>query len=200
MRHFIVFIIALSLCACSSQPSWEYIAYHPDGSLKIMHGVSDSRAYLDSTFIRYEFYPSGYVMSRGEFLNGELNNQLIGFYDAGKIGAIHGYLEGKYHGEVIDYYEDGRVKSLYQYDRNYTLSGGEFFPNGQSMGDLTFTSGRLSKGVYYYPSGNLRSQGSWRYNKKVGTWYTYDSLGIVIDSTFYPDPVGDRIKEARKEK
>ena len=194
-------LFAVLLISCQGpKRSWEFIDYYPDGSPKILHGTSDNRAYLDSSFTRIEYYPSGFVMNRSVFKNGQLDDQLIGFFDSGRIGAVHGYLLGKFNGQVLDFYENGRIKSNYFYDRNVTLEGGEFFPNGQSMGDLKFTNGRLEYGTYFHRNGELRSEGAWRYGKKIGPWYSYDTLGVIMDSIIYPDPVGDRIRAAQKAK
>lgn len=200
MKHAYLLFAVLLISCHGPKRNWEFIEYYPDGSPKILHGTSDNRAYLDSSFTRLEYYPSGFVMNRSVFKNGQLDGQLIGFYDSGKVGAVHGYLQGKFHGRVMDFYEDGQLKSSYLYDQNVTIEGGEYFPNGQSMGDLKFTNGRLEYGTYFYPDGGLRSQGAWRYGKKVGQWYSYDSLGTVTDSTIFPDPVGDRIRAAQKAK
>jgi antitoxin component YwqK of YwqJK toxin-antitoxin module len=123
---------------------------------------------------------------------------VIGFYDNGVTGAIYHYEQGKYSGEVLDFYNNGILKSRFVYDQNFILSGANYFPNGQMIGNLTFVNGRLTRGVYFHQNGHKRSEGNFRYDRKIGKWFNYDSLGVLKDSTYYPDPVGERIRKAKE--
>lgn len=168
--------------------------------MKLAYGLNDSKGYIDSTFTRIEFYESGDLMNWSQFKDGKLNGVVMGFYESGVLGSYMEYTDGSYNGWVREYYESGVLKSEFQYQQNYTISGANYFDNGQIIGELLFENGRLKSGVYYHRNGQKRSEGAFRYDKRIGPWNEYDSTGLLTKSTNYGDPVGDRIKKAQEEK
>lgn len=162
--------------------------------------MDDSKGYVDSTFTRIEFYETGDLMTWTQFKQGELNGVVMGFYPSGVLGSYMEYTNGSYDGWVREYYESGVLKSEFQYQKNFTISGANYFDNSQIIGDLVFENGRLKSGVFYHRNGKKRSEGAFRYDRRVGPWREYDSTGVLTKSIDYGDPVGDRIKKAQEEK
>jgi len=62
-----------------------------------------------------EYYTSGEIYSKINYLDGKLHGEYIYYYTIGEISSKINYLDGKLHGEYIGYYSSGEISYKYWY-------------------------------------------------------------------------------------
>jgi len=82
-----------------------------------------------------EYYDTGEILYKINYLDGKRDGEYIGYYSSGEISYKMNYIDGKRHGGYIRYFKDGEInyKSYYindnyvtelvwlSYNRNLTL-------------------------------------------------------------------------------
>jgi len=70
-----------------------------------------------------QYYSSGKLRSKGQYLDGKKNGRWTTFHENGKMHSSGQYRRGKWEGVWIDYYEDGSVRSQGFYVDGARLEG-----------------------------------------------------------------------------
>jgi len=66
---------------------------------------------IDGEFI--EYYESGEIEFKINYLGGKRNGEFIDYYKSGEISSSRNYLDDNLHGELIYYYESGDISSKF---------------------------------------------------------------------------------------
>ena len=62
-----------------------------------------------------DYYESGAVKSKGNYVDGKLQGNYIPYYENGELQSKVNYVDGIEQGEVIEYYENGEIKEIKNY-------------------------------------------------------------------------------------
>ena len=102
------------------------------------------------------------IMTRENYLNGELNGKTVTYYPNGKITEEIGYKNGIKEGE-----------------NNY------YSPDGILLKKLLHENGELHGPISYYDAnGNVVIEGNYMEGKKKGLWKYYKNGKVVLEETF----------------
>ena len=79
-----------------------------------------------------DYYESGAVKSKGNYVDGKLQGNYIPYYENGELQSKVNYVDGIEQGEVIEYYENGEIKEIKNYKDGQLLSFSQesVFKNG----------------------------------------------------------------------
>lgn len=91
-----------------------------------------------------------------------------------------------------------RQINIARYDK-VRLFFSEYYANGQATGTLPLDdSGRYhGAGKYYYPNGQVKSEGLFHHGFYTGKWKNYDSTGRFLSADIY-DTSGQLIKTVKQ--
>lgn len=84
---------------------------------------------------------------------------------------------------------DTRFKgTLYDFSNSVKAEGNYIYNGSKYLEDGAFT--------YYYPSGQVESEGHFVRGVKVGVWKRYDMTGQKKTDRYYPEESADKVREA----
>ena len=100
-------------------------------------------------------------------------------FDSGNFRTVEHFISGDTIDNIILRDSNGVVTGLIIRINGKNIYAEEFFTNGQSKGDIKYSSVGVLDGdaKYYYYDGRIRSTGKYKNGKEIGMWYFYDSLG-----------------------
>ena len=125
------------------------------------------------------YYPSGAIMSSGEYLEGKMNGKWQHFDENGKQRVLASYESGKENGEWEWYNEDGSLKKKGNY-KNGLFDGQwlNYYENGQLNDSSNYVNGRLDgSAVSYYENGQKMSIGQYKRDRQDGLWVIFHGNG-----------------------
>jgi antitoxin component YwqK of YwqJK toxin-antitoxin module len=169
---------------------------------------NDNNGYAANGFLE-DYYKSGNLLHKGFYVEGQLKiyknyypsgnlernfrmtdlkkSKMTLFYD--KEDAIKSdvvYIENEAL-KWVDYYANGNVEFEEEYHKSfqYYIKKANYFENGKPENVLELVNKKklLYTQSYYYDNGNLKEQGSVKYNKamfdyeRIGVWKLYDKNG-----------------------
>lgn len=165
--------------------TWKY--FYPDGSIE-QEGAYRNGQY-DGAWTWY--FPNGTIRMEQEYYQGKLDGPSIEYDDEGRVVAKGSYLDGLEEGHWEYFLEGERVEGSY--------SGGErdgvwkaYWPGKGKRGRLSFKgsyAGGLEDGLHqrFNEEGKLIEEGSYRMGRRIGTWFKYDSNGLLEVSITYDE-------------
>lgn len=110
MKKVIFFLSLVSLLSCSSREVKK--EYYPNGSIKALTPI-DNKGVPNGLF--EEFYESGELKAKGEYVDGVIRDTVFSFHRNGKIES-KGLLKNGFKISWWSYFnEAGRLKETYQY-------------------------------------------------------------------------------------
>lgn len=185
MTKLIINLICLAyLVGCGDvKPTIEIIEKWSDSTAKTVHYYTKPKS--DSTFIEKEFYGSGVLRSEFSFKNGLRNGLATGYFEDSVVAQKVLFIKNKKSGLEITNYPSGKLRSNYEFELGKPFAGGQFFENGQIMGDLIFEKGYIIKGKYYYADGTVRVEGGYIKKEKDGFWRFFYENGNIKEQGFY---------------
>jgi antitoxin component YwqK of YwqJK toxin-antitoxin module len=162
---------------------------------------------------QYKTYDrQGNLILEGNFLNGQLHGDNIGYYPAGGVQHRFTYKEGKKIGTNYEYYPNGEIKTKeigtnngndltqLSYDENRTLQTEKKFRNEKPHGTWTiyfpgskvpriketYDEGNLTGIRYtYHENGKIAHEESYKFNLLAGPFTTYFENGQLESSGEY---------------
>jgi antitoxin component YwqK of YwqJK toxin-antitoxin module len=173
---------------------------------------NDKRGYAASGWIQ-DIYESGAVIHKGYYEEGHLKiyknfyengtverafkvidfkkcNQQI-FYPDGKLKADITYYEGSVLMET-DYYPNGQIEYIEENSKSmeYLIQRKSYAQDGkpQEIFEMIDSKKKIYSKKEYYENGNLKSEGTMKYNpavidyQKDGTWKNYDESGKLVST------------------
>ena len=182
-----LFVLAY-LAACDTSPETTEVIMesYPDGSPKIVHLYGDQS---DSTFIKKELYQPGKLKSEIPYNEGLIDGDVFVLYEDSTLAAQYHYNAGIRNGTFITWHQNGNLKSKWTFRNDTIAAGGNYFENGQLIGELTHDErGMLTYGKYFHPNGNVRSEGAWKNGNKSGIWEYFNEDGTLKQRINYDEP------------
>lgn len=134
--------------------------YHKNGDLNY------SDRYLSDRIVRTN-YSNGEIISKGSLIKDKKNGDWF-YYKNGVIITKGHYKSDEKIGEWQNFYNDGNLKEILNYELDKT---------GKS-----FLNGFYNK---FYENGMLKVIGSYKNNKKTGSWETYAEDGKILNQKRY---------------
>ena len=119
---------------------------------------------------KFEYYESGAVKSKENYVDGKLQGEIISYYESGALRIKANTVDDKLQGEAISYYESGAVKRKTNYVDG--LQEGEefmYYESGAIQSKHNFVNVNLSsgyifsrrEGISYYESGVIKSKSTY---------------------------------------
>jgi antitoxin component YwqK of YwqJK toxin-antitoxin module len=177
---------------------------------------NDNNGYAANGFLE-DYYKSGNLLHKGFYVEGQLKiyknyfpsgnlernfrmtdlkkSKMTLFYD--KEDAIKSdiiYIENEAL-KWVDYYSNGNVEFEEEYHKSfqYYIKKANYFENGKPENVLELDDKKklVYTQSYYYDNGNLKEQGSVKYNKamfdyeRIGVWKLFDKNGSVTKQQKY---------------
>ncbi|MCB9359826.1 MAG: hypothetical protein H6587_10585 [Flavobacteriales bacterium] len=177
---------------------------------------NDNNGYAANGFIE-DYYKSGNLLHKGFYVEGQLKiyknyypsgnlernfrmtdlkkSKMTLFYD--KEDAIKSdivYIENEAL-KWVDYYANGNVEFEEEYHKSfqYYIKKANYYENGKPENVLELVDKKklIYTQSYYYDNGNLKEQGSVKYNKamfdyeRIGVWKLFDKNGGVTKQQKY---------------
>ncbi len=164
-----------------------------------------------------EFYPNGVVKKEMRYRDDKLDGYLKIFEPDGNLVKAEKYIDGVLQENVDElvkldvvntYYESGKKKSSGTYKEGYpegftrrfseegVIIGSELYKDGYKIGEGIYDEKGYKQGLWkeYYITGELKAQGEYSNDKKIGEWVYYYSNGKVEQRGKYGKdnkPTGD---------
>ena len=195
----------------SGNIQYNRVEYYPDGKLRCIGRYHKGK----KTGMWKYFYPDGTLEQEGAFRNGQYDGHWTWYYPDGSIRIDQQYYRGKLDGPFIEYdaegkvvargsYLDGLEEGEWEYHLNGektegSYAGGErtgvwksYWPSKGKRAHLSFKGGYVGgledgKHQYFNEDGVLVEEGFYRMGKRIGTWYKYDSNGLLEVSITYDE-------------
>jgi len=80
-----------------------------------------------------EYYHSGGILSRINYLCGINNGECIYYYETGEISSIINYKDGRKNGESINYFKSGLILFMKYYINNIKVSEFEWVSYNRNL-------------------------------------------------------------------
>lgn len=125
------------------------------------------------------YYESGVVMSKGEYVKGELNGPWTYFDEFGKKQVVATYENGVENGVWVWYSANGMPLRKGNY-KNGLLDGPwlNYHENGLLSDSSNYTLGRLmGESISYYDNGQAITKGEFHRDRQEGLWVTFHENG-----------------------
>lgn len=149
--------------------TWQH--FYPNGVIKATFDLTQN--------ITSQYMPNGFIKSRST-INGN-----IGYYEL---------FSAKTNGQLI--YTDNEVKN----DTGLVMTVSEYYDNGKmknlssnviiNVKNGSYSGGRIGDYKEFYENGNLKLQGQYQTNKRVGLWQWYHENGEFNTETDYKEGTG----------
>lgn len=155
--------------------------YNKYGSLEsIEYMVQDSVSNNSRNLVLIELYKEFHVGTNKEKLVGGQKNGL-------KNGLFREYnLEGKIVNGYLYENDTLLAKGLILNDGNFDSSWVYYYPNGNIQSEGMYINGKKEGNwVYYYENGKIQQKGSFRENIISGTWKLYYKSGVLKAEEYY---------------
>lgn len=138
-----------------------------------------------------EFYPDSTLRANGLFVDGKRSGEWKFYYQNGKIQEIGSYKNGQPDGSWIWYYDNGQKQIEEQFFKGKENGVYKEYDNkGNTIVTGTYFDG-MKNGKWVEQIGDMRTQGEYRNDKKVGEWVSYyDNENMAFKGKFnvgYPD-------------
>lgn len=164
-----------------------------------------------------EFYPDGAVHKEMKYQDDLLNGYYKEFAKDGNLILAQKYIEGVLQKNVAElvkldvkntYHPNGRIKTsgtsnkgvpegiTRKYDTNGVITGSELYKDGYLVGEGIYDEKGYKQGKWkeYYNTGQLRGEGEYLNDRRLGEWiYYYQNGKIEQKGSFTKDgkPTGD---------
>lgn len=196
MRISVLLSISLIISGCEGNLNYFEMESHSNGNFAT---VKEAHQRDDADYVLIKYYDNGGLRSISEFKNNELDGLNGEYYPNGQLKLLQEFEEGKLHGKAKGWYDNGAFMFDETNYKGLKMSFKRYYDNGILGSSIEYDYGRKTFGTFYYPNGNTRMKGGFRYDNRINNWVFYDSAGIARDTINYGDPVGDRIKNAQDE-
>ncbi|MBC7384258.1 MAG: hypothetical protein H7296_14925 [Bacteroidia bacterium] len=154
--------------------SWHFFHTSGDTSKMITYKAGKSEG-------PYKIYRNSFLKETGNYINGNLDGEILDYYSDGTIASKDQFLNNKRNGAGIAYYIMGNTRYQYIYENNL-LKGAftENYPNNKLAEISTFEAGKhIGNYKLFYIDGQLKKEFNYTAGIIEGPYKTYWRNGTV---------------------
>lgn len=162
--------------SCNEQERREVIEQWLDGKTKTEIAYIDKE---DSIYVKFQYYESGELKLKQEFVRGKLHGKEILYSESGIKVREFDYVEGEKNGIGTAWYESGRIAFQFKYKDDLYYDGTEYYEDGWPRVLVKFSAPGVREGnaIYFKEDGRIWMRGYFKNGKEDSTWTIYRSNG-----------------------
>ncbi len=143
----------------------------------------------DSTFTKTEYFESGQIKSKQDFVRGQLNGKVINYSDKGHKQQEFDYVDGLKNGIGTSWYESGKIAFQFKYKNGLYYDGTEYYEDGWPRVLVKFSAPgkREGKAFYFKEDGHIWQQGFFKNDLEDSIWTSFDNDGKITKIMKYRD-------------
>jgi len=182
-------------------------SYYENGKIRNQINYEDGK--LNGSYI--EYYSNGRISTEGNYVKDNLSGQWKYYHSNGKMNRTGTYSpagnamgewlfydklgqltesrkyddEGRYTGENI-IYSEGAKQYIITYKKGMAIKSTSFNKDGKVINSFGSNDGTFAV-KYYYPTGELLSEGAYKKGNNTGEWKYYNRYSKLTERTFFED-------------
>ena len=176
MRHFVLFLVILSLSSCKKEEQ----SFHDNGKVHEVYSVDD-QGKKHGIYTRFDL--EGNKMETAHYTHGMLDGERLIYYPEGTKEIREVYINDQLEGSYQRFDQEGNLTFEAQYTKN--ILGGiakSYYSNGTLKEEVTFVNNE-ENGPFteYHENGKLAWKGTYRNgDNEFGVLEEYDVNGMLI--------------------
>lgn len=140
----------------------------------------------DIAEVKY-FTPKGKLVSEGKMKGKDRIGEWVYFHKNSKaIMTRENYVNGELNGKTVTYYPDGKITEEIDYKNGKEEGENNYYsPDGVLIKKLFYKNGDLHGPVVYFDAyGTVMIEGNYKEGKKNGLWKYYKDGKVILEETF----------------